>query len=190
MTHPTRESILDAARDLFYEKGMSASSMRDIAGRVGMAQSSLYNHFATKEALSLAVMERSFELVDAAVRPVFESGPPSVDLFRAALRLHALQHVHGIRETTVFELEREHMPPLIRDRVVELRGVYERRYYKLAEALVQEGCFTEKETQTRVRMLLSAGRDISRWFRTGGRLTEEEVADIYADLSLSALRGR
>jgi AcrR family transcriptional regulator len=183
----SRETILLAARDLFFEKGMAASSMRDIAGRAGMAQSSLYNHFPTKEALTTAVMERSFARVDSELHAVFESSPPSVELLRLALRAHALQHVHGIKESTIFELERRHMPAAVRDLVVLRRRSYEKRFFDLAGHLAERGCITPDETQVRLKLVLSAGRDMSSWFRPGGRLSEHDLADLYADISLRAL---
>ncbi len=54
----TAERILDAAEDLFAEKGYSATSLSDVADRVGIRSPSLYNHFRNKEALYLAVLER------------------------------------------------------------------------------------------------------------------------------------
>jgi len=185
-TSSVREGILTAARDLFFEKGLTATSMRDIAHVVGMAQSSLYNHFDTKDALVMAVMERSFEVVDRTLRDEF-CAPPSLELLRAVLKEHALQHVHGIKETSVFEAEGRHMPPAVRDRVIELRGIYERRFYELAQKLAECGCLTNEETRTKMRLILSAGGDIGRWFRVGGRLSEEAVAQIFADMGLAAL---
>tara|TARA_R110002110_G_C13470513_1_gene720801 strand:- start:37786 stop:38412 length:627 start_codon:yes stop_codon:yes gene_type:complete len=54
----TAERILDAAEDLFAEKGYSATSLGDVADRVGIRSPSLYNHFRNKEALYEAVLER------------------------------------------------------------------------------------------------------------------------------------
>jgi TetR/AcrR family transcriptional regulator len=54
----TRERILDAAEQVFAEKGMAAAPVRDIASRVGLNPASLYNHFAGKEELYEAVLER------------------------------------------------------------------------------------------------------------------------------------
>ena len=47
----TAERILDAAEDLFAEKGYRATSLGDVADRVGIRSPSLYNHFRNKEAL-------------------------------------------------------------------------------------------------------------------------------------------
>ena len=54
----TAHRILDAAEDLFAEKGYSATSLGDVADRVGIRSPSLYNHFRNKEALYEAVLER------------------------------------------------------------------------------------------------------------------------------------
>ncbi|MCR9105560.1 MAG: TetR/AcrR family transcriptional regulator [Gammaproteobacteria bacterium] len=54
----TAERILDAAEDLFAEKGYSATSLGEVADRVGIRSPSLYNHFKNKEALYEAVLER------------------------------------------------------------------------------------------------------------------------------------
>jgi TetR/AcrR family transcriptional regulator, cholesterol catabolism regulator len=187
LTSPVRETILLVARDLFFEKGLAATSMRDIANGAGLAQSSLYNHFETKDALVLAVMERSFEVVDSAIRDKFDA-PPRLELLRQALTEHALQHVYGIKETMVFEFEGRHMPDRVRERVVELRGIYERRFHELSAKLVDCGCISGNEVRTKMRLILSAGGDIGRWFRVGGRLSEDEVAETFADMGLAGLR--
>lgn len=54
----TAHRILDAAEDIFAEKGYSATSLGDVADRVGIRSPSLYNHFKNKEALYEAVLER------------------------------------------------------------------------------------------------------------------------------------
>ncbi len=65
----TADRILDAAEDLFAEKGYSATSLGDVADRVGIRSPSLYNHFRNKEALYQAVLER---LLDEFSMPMAE----------------------------------------------------------------------------------------------------------------------
>ncbi|MFI4933302.1 MAG: TetR/AcrR family transcriptional regulator [Caulobacterales bacterium] len=53
----TRTRILEAALDLFARHGFAGASMRQLAGAVGLTQSSLYNHFASKEAIYHALID-------------------------------------------------------------------------------------------------------------------------------------
>ena len=54
----TRDRILDTAEALFAERGFAGTAVRDIAAAVDLTAASLYNHFAGKEALYAAVLER------------------------------------------------------------------------------------------------------------------------------------
>jgi len=66
----TATRILDVAEQLFAESGYAAVSVRDIAGRVGLNQASLYNHFPSKQALYEAVLERGL----APIREILAHG--------------------------------------------------------------------------------------------------------------------
>ena len=69
----TRQAILDAALDLFADKGFFGTSLRDVAAAVGVRESALYNYFAGKDALFDALLvahqttksERLTSLVEA-----------------------------------------------------------------------------------------------------------------------------
>ena len=52
----TRQAILDAALDLFAEKGFFGTSLRDVATAVGVRESALYNYFPGKDALFDAIL--------------------------------------------------------------------------------------------------------------------------------------
>jgi AcrR family transcriptional regulator len=52
----TRQAILDAALTLFADKGYFGTSLRDVAGAVGVRESALYNYFPGKEALFDALL--------------------------------------------------------------------------------------------------------------------------------------
>jgi TetR/AcrR family transcriptional repressor of nem operon len=62
-----RERILDAAARLFHERGFQGTSLDDIVAASGVCRSNLYYHFASKEALGLAVLDRLASRFRAAV---------------------------------------------------------------------------------------------------------------------------
>ena len=53
----TKEKILETALDLFSRHGYGGVSVRDIAGTVGIRESSLYNHFENKRAVFDAIVD-------------------------------------------------------------------------------------------------------------------------------------
>ena len=54
------DAVLDAAAELLAERGFAATSMDEIAARVGVSKPTLYQHFAGKEAVAVAVLRRRF----------------------------------------------------------------------------------------------------------------------------------
>jgi AcrR family transcriptional regulator len=63
----TRAAVMNAALDLFSQKGFFGTSLRDIASVVGVRESALYNYFSSKEqlfeALITAASEERIELL-------------------------------------------------------------------------------------------------------------------------------
>ena len=52
----TRQAILDAALELFAQKGYFGASLRDVAAAVGVRESAIYNYFKSKDALFEALI--------------------------------------------------------------------------------------------------------------------------------------
>jgi AcrR family transcriptional regulator len=64
----TTAVILDAAEHVFIERGWHNTGIRDVADRAGLAPSSIYNHFGSKEQLfSATLARRALEVQEAAV---------------------------------------------------------------------------------------------------------------------------
>ncbi len=55
---PRKEEILATATRLFAERGYEGASMGDLAERVGLRKASLFHHYASKDELYCAVLER------------------------------------------------------------------------------------------------------------------------------------
>ncbi|MDP2561375.1 TetR/AcrR family transcriptional regulator [Psychrobium sp. 1_MG-2023] len=58
LTDKKKIHILDAAEQLFYEQGVMHTSMDEIAKTAAVSKRTVYNHFATKDALFHAIIER------------------------------------------------------------------------------------------------------------------------------------
>ena len=59
----TREDILEAAAQVFRQKGFHGASMQDIAEAVNLQKASLYHHVSSKQEILLALLDRALELL-------------------------------------------------------------------------------------------------------------------------------
>lgn len=53
----TKQRILDAARELFAQKGVQKTSLQEIADQLGITKPALYYHFASREDLVRAILQ-------------------------------------------------------------------------------------------------------------------------------------
>ncbi|KIM03914.1 MAG: TetR family transcriptional regulator [Sulfurovum sp. AS07-7] len=66
----TKNAILDVSLKLFAVNGYKATSVRDIAGELGIKQSALYNHFKSKDEILSALIS---ELTSSAIAELFSN---------------------------------------------------------------------------------------------------------------------
>src|SRR5579862_4127507 len=69
MSRPSnKEKLLSDGLQLVHKRGFGASSVRDIVQAAGVPQGSFTNHFASKEAFGLEILERYHEMTSDAVK--------------------------------------------------------------------------------------------------------------------------
>lgn len=83
----TRQAILDAAERLILSQGYNGTSMRQIADGAGIAVGGIYNHFASKEAIFEALLERHQPYSDIVAGMNSLSGENVTELAERAARM-------------------------------------------------------------------------------------------------------
>ncbi len=85
MSRPSnKEKLLSDGLRLVHQRGFGASSVRDIVQAAGVPQGSFTNHFASKEAFGLEILERYREMTSAAVSATLRNdGLPPLRRLRA-----------------------------------------------------------------------------------------------------------
>jgi len=99
-----RNEILDAADELFGQKGFDGTSTNDILERVGIARGTLYHHFKSKEDIMDALIERySIRLLETAQEIAVDKRIPVIDrIIRVVMSLNIsggssqeiMEHIH------------------------------------------------------------------------------------------------
>lgn len=85
-----KTSIIDAAKDLFQQFGLSKTTMEDIARSIGKAKSSLYYYFATKEDIFEAVVLKEKQNIFSEVEGAIKQAQTAEEKLKAfALTIHS-----------------------------------------------------------------------------------------------------
>jgi AcrR family transcriptional regulator len=112
-----RQRLLDAATELFLEKGYNVTSMTEIAARARASKETFYRHFPTKEALFRAVVVRRAEMMTDLGTLLSVDQPPEEAL--VAFGKHVLT-----RMTTEESLAFHRLLSTARERVPDLIHLY------------------------------------------------------------------
>jgi AcrR family transcriptional regulator len=84
-----REQILQAAAQLFAERGSRAVGVDDVGAAVGVTGPAIYRHFASKDAMLAEMLLRISErLLDGGSRCAAEAGDDAVAQLRALIAFH------------------------------------------------------------------------------------------------------
>jgi AcrR family transcriptional regulator len=80
------DEALDAARDVFWQKGFQGTSLDDITAATGLAKPSLYAAFGDKNALFLKVLDRYHARIVANAERILQDGPSARDAIERWLK--------------------------------------------------------------------------------------------------------
>ena len=161
----TRQAILDAALELFADKGYFGTSLRDVATAVGVRESALYNYFKSKEALFDALILAHQHTKTERLASLADDGPIADG--RALLERIAIDSLDSFldpREQRLFRLLMSDGIRLARTgrfNLHERLGSGPERMQKLMRRLINEGWLRDADP-TMLWMALE-------WFSKSGR---------------------
>lgn len=75
----TRERLIEAARQLFVERGFGGTSLRDIAEQAGYSQGAFYSNFTCKEAVLLELLKRHVAVEDNQLDAIMGNEERTID---------------------------------------------------------------------------------------------------------------
>jgi AcrR family transcriptional regulator len=127
-----RAALLEAAMDVFAERGYRDASVDEIAERAGYSKGAIYFHFSGKDDLFFALLEERIDRPMREAIKLLESAPPEDDMALEANR-HFVELVSGQRELLL--LDHEYRSQAIRDS--RLRARYVKREAKLRSVLAK-----------------------------------------------------
>ena len=202
----SRDEILWAAAEMMRRKGYDATTMKDIGGSVNLTAASLYHHFQSKDFLLLAVLETGIELAIDRLAPVIEAEGSHSQRLDAMIRSHVSTVAENIAvgAAMVFEIRallNADAEGAIGERFlgefgrrrkafIARRDYFERLFRDEIDAGIAAGEFRQVDSDIVTKTILGAHNWIGVWYREGGRLSGDQVAEVIVDLFMTGLRAQ
>lgn len=178
----TREELVDAAMELFRQRGYNGTGVADIAKRVGITNAALYYHFRSKQELLGVVLERALRRHLDVLEEVVGSGLSAEGQLRASLDNHLDLIFDRPDAVRVFLRERR----FLEGKFAETYQNQVKRYDELFDVVIARYLDGSGGDPSEARMLrfalLGMLNWITEWFRPGGEASEEEVRTIMTSL--------
>ena len=186
----TREEILEAAAQIFSQKGYHGTSMQDIAVAVNLQKASLYHHISSKQELLLALLNEALDLLIQRITQVSnEPGAPEDKLRKAmCVYLETLAEYQDL--AGVLLLEHRSLEPGYQSLHFPKRDAFEHIWREMIQEGVDQGVFTSPHPSITARALLGVMNWTITWYRQNGALTAQEISMQFADLFLYGLSAR
>ncbi|HEX7040785.1 MAG TPA: TetR/AcrR family transcriptional regulator [Trueperaceae bacterium] len=184
-----REEILQAAGELFGERGYHAIGMRELAQALELKGSSLYAHIASKEDLLWEIVDRAADAFVREADAVPDDLPPDERL-RRLIAGHLRVITAELDHAAVFFQDWVHLSDERRELMVARRDAYQERFRRAIADGVREGVFRAADVDLATLVVLSALNFVYQWYDPSGRLAGDELAEGYAELLLGGLLAR
>jgi len=181
------DTLLDAAVGLFNERGYEATSVDEVAGRLGVTKSAIYHHVPSKVELLRLALDRALDALFAVTQETGATTGPAIErleyVVRGSVRVLAAELpfvtlLLRLRGNT--EVERT---------ALQRRREFDRIVAGLVRAAEHEGDVrTDVDPAVISRLLFGTVNSLTEWYRPGGDLSADDLADAVVTITFSGLR--
>jgi len=184
-----RDELLKLAATMFADRGLRATTVRDIADSAGILSGSLYHHFKSKEQMVEEVLRDFLDWLFGRYQEIVDTEPNPLErlkgLFMASFE--AIENRHA--QVVIYQDEAKRLSSLPQFAFVETRNKDQRKMWlDLLNQGIEEGYFRPDIDVDLVYRFIRDTTWVSvRWYQPGGPLTAEEVGRQYLSIVLGGI---
>ncbi len=184
--------IYRVAARIICEKGYDATSMSDIAEAVGITKAGIYHHIPGKKDLLFRIMNFGMDSLDEQVIAPAREVEDAEQRLRTIITNHvqlitSRSSPQGFNAVTIVVEEVAGLTPAHRRKIDQRKRAYVDLVRETLKELEAEGKLSEVDITTASFSLLGMILWLSRWYKPGGRLGPEEIAEEITKIALGGL---
>lgn len=181
----TGPRVREAALRLFAQRGYAAVSMRAIAAEVGVQAGALYNYTPDKQSMLFDLMQSHMLSLLEAVD--FHAGDDPIARLRSFVAFHIRFHADRPDEVFIAYMELRNLSEANFAEIEVLRRRYENGVEGILRDGLRSGAFRVADPKIVTLAIIAMLTGVNTWFRSGGRLSLEEVTAQYWDMVRNAV---
>lgn len=182
-----RAAMCRTAAQLFRDRGFDATSVSDVARALGLTKAGLYHHFESKEALLFEILTFGLDRVrDEVLVPVRTIRDPEERL-RQLIARHARIATRGQGAVAYLGDEVRALPSSARREIERRQRVYLDLLRRTLAELKQQRKLHDVDPTVAAFGIIGMILWLPRWFRQGGRLSPDQIADTISAMALEGL---
>jgi AcrR family transcriptional regulator len=188
--HNRRDEVVEAAIEVFYEKGYASASIQDVANRVGVLKGSLYHYINSKEDLLANIFEGSDVQSEAIMEANVLLEAPAVERLRAFVYDWSLWHLRNLERASVYFNDWKQLDGERFLEVKRKRRHYERFLVDLLKQVKAEGdAAPDLDPRYVCFLILSAINGLPSWYRRRGTDSADHISGVYAGVVVAMVCG-
>jgi TetR/AcrR family transcriptional regulator, cholesterol catabolism regulator len=182
-----RTLIVEAAVQLFREKGYSATTMRDIAEKVGMEAASLYNHIKSKEEILREICFGVAANYHAHLEQVLVQKMSPLNKVKMLIRLQVNMITSNPSASLISNFEWKHLTEEDKMMFIKTRKGYEDGFRRCIEAAMAVGEMKRMNSTVAMHAILASVRWMDQWYRADGDISSDTLEEDMITLLLNGL---
>jgi AcrR family transcriptional regulator len=181
------ESLLDVAVAVFNERGYDATSMDELAGRLGITKSAIYHHVPSKVELLRLALDRALDGLFAVTEEPAATTGRAIDRLEHVVRGSVRVLVDELPFVTLLLRVRGNSD--VEQAALRRRREFDRIVTELVAAAEDEGDVRQDvDPAVTSRLLFGTVNSLTEWYRPGGGLSADALADALVATTFDGLR--
>jgi AcrR family transcriptional regulator len=193
--HPPRKrrdrEVVDAAAQIFYERGYADASVQDVADALGILKGSLYHYIETKEDLLFRILEELHDDVQEILEEVAAvDGLGPLERLSLYVRRQVEFNLENLPRVAVYYNDVDRLSPGRRAEILGRRKLHERFVSDLIRLAQERGdAAADLDAKLLGNFIHGAFIWTYQWARPTGRVSREKIAKTCAAFVINGVVG-